>query len=786
MRVTTSCAKMQPSYVLLCVALLAIGAAGVPNDEVCDPDLGDQLNHEALLQTKASDKSQALAPSLIKSASPGEGEDDSDPPPASPGEGEGDSDPEKPDTWPDSLLEVQGQEQFLSATRASPEALTEFLQEDKMTTTPRANDFKPHLWEDDKVKTAKERAIEGICVLHTDAARLKGVFQTRDKNKDGKLSSSKEIPAEGGGENEHEMLIDMKQWLNMTLPEPSTFCSGNLPDNLCDGVKRWRQRISEGGTPDAFLPLCSNEAVLEPRADAKTKEPKPIAITEPAEDESPDANASGLLALGSARARLSKREKKAGNQIAWASIMKGVNKLMIADYCYRDVWARGAAERVCKSGWYRGSSGLDSGLCYQNCPSGYYRFGDHCWRHCPSNMNDIGLYCQREYWGSCCTNTWFGRACISCLKIETRDKNPQHKPGCSILSGHCTTCPHDHYSNGALCYKNAKANYHCNGAELTCHRNCVAPLAENCAAACSLDGPSCASNVIETVVGITEAVVQTAALVASFGASAAATAMAASTKAAMKSAAKKSARRVAVRVSKATFKAELKKARKNIIRKAIKDTMKGKIEEKSHELLIKYATDNSDSLMDAYIEKAKKNGDDPALVVIKDVDPSGLATAIDSSVKGDDSANVQAANWLTVFSTVDPTGILGAVAGVIKHSHCESVLAKMQAIEDAEIDVPALKKTCADDILVEGTDAFLRGSWTIVSATQGGRPIYKKGSYYMYYWSAFGEWRLGPNYNSASAWVASGNAQALCPNKNTVWWVWRGSWKTESVNIMEE
>jgi len=735
------------------------------------------------------EKPDAWADSLLElSATPAPAppvSEASSPPPTSPGEGEGDSDPEKPDAWADSLLE-------LSATPASAGAaiaLTQLLQkEDAGSVAPSATDFKPFLLEDDSVKTAKIGAIDGICLLHTTAERLKDIFETHDANGDGKLSTSTEIPPEGGAPTQEEELIGLAQWLNDSLPEASTFCAPPLPDHLCDGVQQWRQQISQGVKPSDFLTLCGNEALLWPRANMSA----PKLVVTGAEV----ANAS-LLVAGVANAslltaddrtkftKLSKRAKKAGNQIAWGAMMKGVNKLMIADYCYRDLWARGAAGRVCKSGWYQGSIGLDSGLCYQHCPSGRYRLAGTCWRSCPSNMNDLGVYCQREYWGECCHNTWWGRVCHGCPKIEVRDKDPQHSPGCSILSDDCSTCPSGHYGHGWLCYKHAKPNYDCDGAELICHRKCTAPLAENCGPACALDRGSCVSNTIEIVVGITEAAIQTASLVMSFGASAAATVMSAPTKAAMKQAAMKSAREVAERVGKSRFKAELKESFKRSIRKTIKENKRGNIDEKMHELLIAYATDNSDSLMDAYIEKAQQNGDSPWLTVIKDVDPTGLATAIDSFVDAEDT-NVQVANWLNVFSVVDPTGILGAIAGVVQHSHCDGVHEKMQAIEDAPMDVPELKKTCADGILMEGIDAFLRGTWTNTGATRSNRPIYQKGSYFLYFWSAYGEWRFGPDHNSPASWVSSLNGHTMCPNQNTGWKVWRNQWVQESVSVLEE
>lgn len=205
-----------------------------------------------------------------------------------------------------------------------------------------------------------------------------------------------------------------------------------------------------------------------------------------------------------------------------------------------------------------------------------------------------------------------------------------------------------------------------------------------------MDTPSCLSNTFEMITGVLEAAISTTLLVMSFGTSATVTATAAATKTAMKAAAKKQAKRNAIMVSKEAFKRELKRTYKKIIKDSIKDTIKGKIEEKKTELMTNYALQGADGMHAAFEEKVKKEGDDPALILIKDVDPIGIVDAIDSSVSGDDSSNKQAAKWLTVFSAVDPTGVLGAVANFIKHDHCESTVATMVAKASENIAPPSL------------------------------------------------------------------------------------------------
>merc|ERR1711920_1201683 len=168
------------------------------------------------------------------------------------------------------------------------------------------------------------------------------------------------------------------------------------------------------------------------------------------------------------------------------------------------------------------------------------------------------------------------------------------------------------------------------------------------------DPLSCVANTIEIVSAIVEAAAATAA----------------ATKSALKFTAGKQAKEHVRRIVKSTFKAHLRQVRKKIIKDAIKDNMKGKIESKSHELMVEWATQDADTLAEAYEEQAKKADEDPALTFVKDVDPSGLAVAIDGSHGKTVSANKQAANWMSVFSIFDPVGIMGAIGSIIKHDHC--------------------------------------------------------------------------------------------------------------------
>jgi len=145
-----------------------------------------------------------------------------------------------------------------------------------------------------------------------------------------------------------------------------------------------------------------------------------------------------------------------------------------------------------------------------------------------------------------------------------------------------------------------------------------------------------------------------------------------------------------IRTAKKAFRDGVKGATRKKIKDAMIDNMKSKVEEKSQNLYVAYSLSESETLIDHYLKKFEKGdtGWDKANKVIQDIDPTGIAKAIDGSTGAEvDDANKQVANWLNVISFVDPTGITGAVAGFIQHSHCEGTIKKMKAKVDAPISV---------------------------------------------------------------------------------------------------
>lgn len=244
---------------------------------------------------------------------------------------------------------------------------------------------------------------------------------------------------------------------------------------------------------------------------------------------------------------------------------------------------------------------------------------------------------------------------------------------------------------GLSCYKNCKSGYSCSSdAALTGTVICRQPHPTDCIGGCAADTTSCVANQFEMIQGVIDAVVNTALLVISFGTASAAV-LAANTGRNLARQTAKNARRIAIRVSHKNFKDQVRKKRYEVIRKGITDNMAGKVLEVTQKHMADYALSESDTLTEHYITKFKEeeSAADRVNKITQSIDPTGLAAAIDGSTGASvDDSNKQAANWLMVASFVDPTGITGAVAGIMKHSLCENTWADMEAPLQEVINSP--------------------------------------------------------------------------------------------------
>lgn len=628
----------------------------------------------------------------------------------------------------------------------------------------------------------------GICYYNSLARKARKRFIKLDTNKDNKLSAEELHAHAEGDSNAQDFSIDVTQFLEQSLPSPVTFCSSQMSKKQCDVVTDACRKIIGGVEPSKKICPSTKQALEEALEEADEDAERQVDVLEEGEEDGDTIEGeeedtwvkgqfgkqakSSLVEVNMTGGKLSSKNQKAANKLAFASTMKAINKLLLADYCHQDVWARGAHERECKGGWSRGS-GFQGLLCLPDCNSGYGRFGEFCNEQCSSKSPGRRRGQWRDHWASWCAYDYDSTCSIfgfswDCTKTHVEGKGSYHSMSCALADTSCTRCPSGTNAEGGFCYE-PRDGYTCTPASLTCTWSCKGHLSHNCAAACAEDGDSCHSNIIEQVAGVTEAVISTATLALSLGVAAPAAVFSATTKSALKQAAKKSARRVAIRVSKQVFKDELKKVRKEIIRKAVYETFRDNLVGKVAELFVASADKSSDELADAYIQKAEDNADSTAEAVIEDIDPTGIVKAIDGSVDND-AGHVQASNWLAVFGTVDPTGILAAVSTIMKHPHCEALYAKEKEIVDPEVDLDVDVAPQAFDNMVLSSGAIhtlwdpkMVGTWLYYSRLNG-KGVYLKGGthciWMMYFNSVSTQWNIAAHLGQETP------CRDHCDNKN--------------------
>ena len=78
------------------------------------------------------------------------------------------------------------------------------------------------------------------------------------------------------------------------------------------------------------------------------------------------------------------------------------------------------------------------------------------------------------------------------------------------------------------------------------------------------------------------------------------------------------------------------------------------------------------------------------------------------------------------------------------------------------------------------------GEYTVVANVMtSGRPVYQKGSDYLYFWGAYADWVVGTDYNENSGpgiyWLGStSNDNAACPALASAWEYWNNDWRASS------
>ena len=77
------------------------------------------------------------------------------------------------------------------------------------------------------------------------------------------------------------------------------------------------------------------------------------------------------------------------------------------------------------------------------------------------------------------------------------------------------------------------------------------------------------------------------------------------------------------------------------------------------------------------------------------------------------------------------------------------------------------------------------GTFSKTTAIHDGAPVYKnENNQYLYYWSAYKDWRIGSDYTSPAAGVtSSGDKGPICPESIYIWKYWFSEWKQGTLNV---
>ena len=181
-------------------------------------------------------------------------------------------------------------------------------------------------------------------------------------------------------------------------------------------------------------------------------------------------------------------------------------------------------------------------------------------------------------------------------------------------------------------------------------------------AACSADATTCGAHIGQMVLDVGLAVVNTAMLVATFGASGAGASQAlnAQSRAAFKSAAKATIAKFKKRVAEKGVKDATREAIKKSMKKYAADHLEGSLTE-AH--VVNQATFAVNAIVEDFQSKDEQDMEQFDFSVW---DPTGVASAVSTSLDNDKSDIDKAAAWTAAVGNFEPTGWVTAAAAFMK------------------------------------------------------------------------------------------------------------------------
>ena len=395
---------------------------------------------------------------------------------------------------------------------------------------------------------------------------------------------------------------------------------------------------------------------------------------------------------------------------------KTLAKIMATDFCWIKAYDRGPGIPAgCKPGWEQRGA-----MCYRICPSGGKRHWydlEYCNYPCPSgSSNTGGLTCRTNGWTrgkSCCGTCWPGNWCcrtaccggcpagytntgcfcepcvtlasiLPCSAAPARKsahpkarvlarrstfwRRRDYSPGKTKYDNSVVGCSNPRYPDkkwtplGYFCYPAPKPGYRCQ--LTTCQRMCPHWMVQCGPAACSSSAHTCGAHVGQMIVDVSLAMVQTAAMIASFGTSGAGASQVlnAQTRAAFKRAAKSTIAGFKKRMAQKGVKEATKEAIKKAVKKYAEDHLQGTLTEA-------HAVNQASLAVGAIYKQIEgKNEQDMEKFDFTVYDPTGIASAVSTTLDDGKNDIDKAAAWTLAVGTFDPTGWLTAAAAFMKGS----------------------------------------------------------------------------------------------------------------------
>jgi len=385
-----------------------------------------------------------------------------------------------------------------------------------------------------------------------------------------------------------------------------------------------------------------------------------------------------------------KRIDEADKALMTAALQGGYKtlaKIMATDFCWIKAYDRGPGIPAgCKPGWEQRGA-----MCYRICPSGGKRHWydlEYCNYPCPSgSSNTGGLTCRTNGWTrgkSCCGTCWPGNWCCrtaccggcpagytntGCFcEPSTFWRRRDYSPGKTKYDNSVVGCSNPRYPDkkwtplGYFCYPAPKPGYRCQ--LTTCQRMCPHWMVQCGPAACSSSAHTCGAHVGQMIVDVTLAMVQTAAMIASFGTSGAGASQVlnAQTRAAFKRAAKSTIAGFKKRMAQKGVKEATKEAIKKAVKKYAEDHLQGTLTEA-------HAVNQASLAVGAIYKQIEgQNEQDMEKFDFTVYDPTGIASAVSTTLDDGKNDIDKAAAWTLAVGTFDPTGWLTAAAAFMKGS----------------------------------------------------------------------------------------------------------------------